>query len=201
MASGMGIGSSQGPQQNNFFIFNDPTSAASSTGVTGATQAPDPNLQSFIAQLESAMGGTSIAGQSASAGTANPLSFTSAQTTTGSDADGDNDASQAQTGQVSGHHHGHHHHTPPVATDGTSGQAGASGLQSDVNSVVNDLFGLLQQTGSSSGTNSTPSSSSTTSAASDPSTTTTAVTSSPSASTSLQNDVTNLVNDVFSLFQ
>lgn len=153
MASSMDVGSSFGPQQTNNFISNNSTVTMPLPSIAGAAQSFDANLQSIFAQLQSASSANSAVGQSASVGAANSLGSSSAQPGAGIDADGDNDGSQAQATQQSGHHHGHHHHRPLGAADGANGSA--SGLQNDVNKLVSDLFNMVQQLGSSTGTSST----------------------------------------------
>lgn len=204
MVSSVGIGSSSGLQQTNLLNCNsanndatnssassllsflstpsaganDPTQSASSTGGSTATQPLDPGLQAFLVQLQAALG-SGAAGQPAPAGATDPLGAASAPTGA-VDADGDQDGSQAQTGQVTGHHHGHHHHQETSAANGANGPAGTASLQTDVNKLVNDLFSMLQQTGS--GASSTATSTSANGSSSDPSNSTVAAASSSSTS-------------------
>jgi len=205
MVPSVGIGNSSGLQQTDPFNCNsansgaanssstsllsflsapssgaiDPTQLASSTGESTPTQTFDARLQAFLVQLQAALGNGAV-GPSASAGAADPIGATSAQASTGVDADGDQDGSSSQVGQVTGHHHGHHHHKPSAATNETNGPVDASGLQNDVNKLVNDLFSMLQQTGSSTGPISTATTASANGSSSDPSSSTTAVVSSTS---------------------
>jgi hypothetical protein len=230
MVSSVGIGSSLGLQQPNPLNYNlatgdvtnspatsllsflnapstapsDPASTSSTTSGSSAPQAFDASLQAFLVQLQSALG-NGATGQSAPADAANPLAPTSAQASMGVDADGDQDGSQAQAGQLTGHHHGHHHHKVSSATGGTNGPANASTLQNDANKLVNDLFSMLQQTGSSIGTGSTATTASASGSNSDPSSSATAVASSSSTSasdpTSAQTNSNSLVSIANTLSQ
>jgi len=146
MSPAFGIGNSSGLQQTNIFILDNPTSS-SATG-TRSTNSTNGGLQSFLDQLQSALG--NIAGaQSTSVSGTSLLPSTSAQTGTSSNAIVNSDNNQQTVGQVNSRHHGHHHHAQEgLTTADTSGSTNDSNLQSDASKLVTDIFSMLQQTSS-----------------------------------------------------
>ena len=132
----------------------------SSSDVASAFQQFDSSIQSFLVQLQSALGNTT-SGQTTTASTGAPTTTATSGTQTAAvDGDGDNDGSPASassatsgtsasaTGQTTGHHHHHHHSEASQAANGTDP---SSAVQNDLNNLVSDLSTLLNANGNGTG--------------------------------------------------
>ena len=139
----------------------DATSAANSSSaatpapdLTGSYAQLDSDMQAFLVQLQSAMGGASP-----TAGAPSTTGMLGAPTTdpSGADTSGTDAATGQPAEQVHHHHHGGGHHHGGVEASGAgtadaSSATGDQGLQSDVDALVSELFNLAGATAGSTGT-------------------------------------------------
>jgi hypothetical protein len=189
----VGIGNSLGLQQPNSLNYNLATS--------DVTNSPATSLLSFL-NAPSTAPSDPASTSSTTSGSSAPQAFDASlqaflvqlQSALGNGATGQSAPADAANPLA-----------PTSATGGTNGPANASTLQNDVNKLVNDLFSMLQQTGSSMGTGSTATTASASGSNSDPSSSATAVASSSSTSasdpTSAQTNSNSLVSIANTLSQ
>lgn len=188
----------------------------SSSDVASAFQQFDSSIQSFLVQLQSALGNTTT-GQTTTASTGAPTTTasTSGAQTAAVDGDGDNDGSPASTsatasgtstsatGQATGHHHHHHHGGGSATSQAANGTDPSSAVQNDLNNLVSDLSTLLNANGSSTGATGTTTAASGTSTGGTSSTSADAdsATGSTASNTSAQSFASTLAQDLLRALQ